>query len=224
VARQRLDRTRNAILLGEGGHQQLLFHYMQAYRPGIYPKMPFYVENVLEELDSPGEWYLDVREGKLYYMPEPGVDPKTAVVEPALVERVVQFLGTTDKPVHHVTLRGIWIAQAAPTFFEPYSPAGMGDYTIHRGGAVFLEGAEDITVDRCSLEGNGGNGFYVNCHARRVKLTNSRVVDVGESGICFTGKDNYRPTNTPSARAAGSIIGGAGTRFPTTIFRWIARR
>ena len=188
-----LDPARNAILLGEGGHQQLLFHYMQAYRPGIYPNMPFYVENVLEELDSPGEWYLDVREGKLYYMPAPGVDLKTAVVEPALVQRVVQFLGTTDKPVHHITLRGVWIAQAAPTFFEPYSPAGMGDYTIHRGGAVFLEGAEDIAVDRCSLEGNSGNGFYVNCHARRVKLTNSRVVDVGESGICFTGKDNYRP-------------------------------
>ena len=188
-----LDRTRNAILLGEGGHQQLLFHYMQAYRPGIYANMPFYVENVLEELDSPGEWFLDVREGKLYYMPAQGVDLKTAVVEPALVERVVQFLGTTAKPVHHITLRGIWIAQAAPTFFQPYSPAGMGDYTIHRGGAVFLEGAEDVTVDRCSLEGNSGNGFYVNCHARRVKLTNSRVTDIGESGICFTGKDNYRP-------------------------------
>ena len=55
-----LDRARNALLLGQGGYQQLLFHYMQAYRPGIYPNMPFYVENVFEELDSPGEWYLDV--------------------------------------------------------------------------------------------------------------------------------------------------------------------
>jgi len=31
--------------------------------------MPFYVENVFEDLDAPGEWYLDRREGKLYYMP-----------------------------------------------------------------------------------------------------------------------------------------------------------
>jgi len=187
-----LDRSRNTILLGEGGHQQLLWHYMQAYRPGIYPNMPFYVENLFEELDAPGEWYLDSREGSLYYMPPEGLDLKTAVVEPALLQRVVQFLGTKDKPVHHITLGGVWIAHAASTYFEPYSPAGMGDYTIQRGGAVFVEGAEDITVDRCSLEGNNGNGFYVNSHARRVKLTNSRVVDVGESGICFTGKDNYR--------------------------------
>ena len=77
-----LDRARHALLLGEGGHQQLLFHYMQVYKPGIYPNMPFYVENVLEELDAPGEWFLDPREGKLYYMPAAGVDLKTAVVEP----------------------------------------------------------------------------------------------------------------------------------------------
>jgi len=109
-------------------------------------------------------------------------DLKTAVVEPALQQRVIQFIGTNEKTVHHIALRGLWIAHAASTYFEPYSPAGMGDYTIQRGGAVYLEGAEDVTVDRCSLEGNNGNGFYVNGHARRVLLTNSRVVDVGESG------------------------------------------
>jgi hypothetical protein len=187
-----LDRSRNAILLGEGGHQQLLWHYMQAYRPGIYPNMPFYVENVFEELDAPSEWYLDTREGKLYYKPEAGADLKKAVVEPALLQRVVQFLGTKDKPVRHLTLRGLWIAHAASTYFEPYTMAGMGDYSLQRGGAVYLEGAEDITLDRSSLEGNNGNGFYVNGYARRVRLTNSRVADIGESGICFTGKDNYR--------------------------------
>jgi hypothetical protein len=198
-----LDLDRHALLLGQGGHQQLLFHYMQAYRPGIYPDMPFYVENVREELDAPGEWYFDSREAMLYYLPPSGLELGTAVVEPALLQRVVQFLGTKDKPVHHITLRGLWIAHAASTYFEPYSPAGMGDYTIQRGGAVFIEGGEDITVDRCSLDGNNGNGFYVNCHARRVKLINSRVVDVGESGICYTGKDNYRPDKRYKCPACG---------------------
>jgi hypothetical protein len=187
-----IDRTRNAILLGEGGHQQLLFHYMQAYQPGIYPNMPFYVENVFEELDDAGEWYLDRREGKLYYKPGDGVDLKSAVVEPALIQRVVQIKGTRDNPVKYITLRGLRIAHAASTYFEPYSPAGMGDYTIQVGGAVFIEGAEDVTVDRCSFEGVSGNGFFVNRYARRVRLTNSRLVDIGESGICFVGRNIYR--------------------------------
>lgn len=187
-----IDRSRNALLLGDGGRQQLLFHYMQAYLPGIYPNMPFYVENVFEELDAPDEWYLDRREGKLYYKPADGMDLKNAVVEPALIQRVVQINGTRDNPVKYITLRGLRIAHAACTYFEPYSPAGMGDYTIQVGGAVFIEGAEGITVDRCSLEGNSGNGFFVNRYARRVRLTNSRLADIGESGICFVGKNIYR--------------------------------
>ena len=188
-----VDRSRNALLLGEGGGQQLLFHYMQAYKPGIYPDMPFYVENVFEELDAPGEWYLDRRKGKLYYMPAPGVDLKTAEVVAARFPRVIQIKGTRAHPVKYITLRGLRIADAAPTYFEPYSPAGMGDYTIHIGGAVFIEGAENITVDRCSLDGNGGNGFFVHGYARRVRILNSRVTDIGESGICFVGRKIYRP-------------------------------
>jgi hypothetical protein len=125
-------------------------------------------------------------------MPTEGMDLKNAVVEPALLQRVVQIKGTRDNPVKYITLRGLRIAHAASTYFEPYLPAGMGDYTIQVGGAVFIEGAEDITVDRCSLEGNSGNGFFVNRYARRVRLTNSRLVDIGESGICFIGKNIYR--------------------------------
>ncbi len=187
-----IDRRRNALQLGPGGWQQLLFHYMQAYHPGIYEDMPFYVENVFEELDAPGEWYLDRRAGKLYYMPAVGVDLRTAVVEPALLQQVLQIKGTRENPVRHLSLRGLRIANAASTYFEAYSPAGMGDYTIHRGGAMFLEGAEDITVDRCAFDGVSGNGFFVNRYARRVTLSNSRLTDIGESGICFTGKQLYR--------------------------------
>ena len=32
----------------------------------------FWIEGVKEELDQPGEWYLDRKEETLYYMPRPG--------------------------------------------------------------------------------------------------------------------------------------------------------
>ena len=32
----------------------------------IWPDRPYYFENVLEELDAPGEWCLDAEEGMLY--------------------------------------------------------------------------------------------------------------------------------------------------------------
>ena len=34
----------------------------------------FYIENVFEELDAPGEWYMDHDEGILYFMPPADLD------------------------------------------------------------------------------------------------------------------------------------------------------
>lgn len=97
-----IDRERRAVLLGEGGHQQLLYHYMQAYRPGIYAHMPFYVENVFEELDAPGEWYWDNRKGVLYYKPRLGQEMDKALVEACLFGRVLQVQGSKARPVRLV--------------------------------------------------------------------------------------------------------------------------
>ena len=48
-------------------------------------RQPTYVENALELLDQPGEWYLDRAALRVYYLPRPGEDPRSADVEaPAL--------------------------------------------------------------------------------------------------------------------------------------------
>ena len=41
---------------------------------------PFYLTNALELLDEPGEWYHDIRQHKLYYMPRQGETINEAVV------------------------------------------------------------------------------------------------------------------------------------------------
>jgi len=52
-----------------------------------YPLMPgdrYLVDNVYEELDSPGEWYLNHETGMLYYQPVPGFSGKSEVIAPTL--------------------------------------------------------------------------------------------------------------------------------------------
>ena len=43
-----------------------LFALLSGDKPG-----PYWVENVLEALDAPGQWYLDRPQGCLYYLPSP---------------------------------------------------------------------------------------------------------------------------------------------------------
>jgi hypothetical protein len=49
----------------------------------------YWVRNVFEALDTPGHWYLDRPQGRLYYLPRPGEDPTTAeIIAPRLLRAV----------------------------------------------------------------------------------------------------------------------------------------
>jgi hypothetical protein len=44
---------------------------------------------VREELDEPGEWFLDTDTGRLHYLPQPGVDPNTLEFTAPYLDRIV---------------------------------------------------------------------------------------------------------------------------------------
>jgi hypothetical protein len=56
----------------------------------------YFVENLLEELDSPGEWYLDRSAGYLYYWPKKEPVAKSEVIAPVLGS-VFEFPGDLAK-------------------------------------------------------------------------------------------------------------------------------
>jgi len=182
-----IDYDRRAILLGEGGWQQ---HERFPTRPGtkLDNTSRFYIENVFEELDDAREWYFDKPNKILYYKPPTGLDIEKAVFEAVVLANLVEFRGSKTEPVHHITLDGFRITQAATTFLDHYSIPSFGDWAIHRGGAVFFEGAEDCTIDTCFFDAVGGNGVFINHYNRRVNVVNSMFTEIGESGICLVGK------------------------------------
>jgi hypothetical protein len=153
---------------------------------GMHPKFRF-VENVLEELDAPGEWYHDAAKGVLYLYPPKGVDMAKAKVEAAGLRHLVEFRGTRDKPVRFVTLKGFTLTGAARTFMDNREPLLRSDWTIYRGGAVVFEGCEDCGVDGCVFDQVGGNAVFVNKYNRRVAVTGCKIADAGASGVCFVG-------------------------------------
>lgn len=62
----------------------------------------FYLTNAKELLDSPGEWYHDLRSGKLYYMPLENENMNDVHAVVPVVETLVRITGTLDEPVCHV--------------------------------------------------------------------------------------------------------------------------
>ena len=146
-----------------------------------------YVENIFEELDVPNEWYLDKKQGVLYYMPPEGINLACAKVEAVALKQLFEFRGSMEKQVKHITLRGFTITHTAHTFLAEYEGLLRGDWSIHRGGAVFIEGAEDCTVEDCFFDAVGGNGVFINNHNRNIKVSGCKFTEAGDSAICLVG-------------------------------------
>jgi len=146
-----------------------------------------FVENVFEELDAPGEWFLDTKTHTLYFHPPAGLDLRRAVFVATRLRTLVEFRGDERNPVRWVTLRGLVFRHAARTVMDNREPLLRSDWTIHRGGAVFFNGAEDCALEDSFIDQVGGNAVFVNNYNRRVVVRGTRIARAGASGICFVG-------------------------------------
>jgi len=145
------------------------------------------VENIFEELDAPGEWFFDRKEQKLYFMPEPGVDLKTATVEIVRLRHLIEFNGTKENPVRNVHLKGFVFSHAARTFMDNKEPLLRSDWTVYRGAAMVYSGAEDCSVSDCEFDQVGGNTILVNNYNRRISIKGCYIHHSGANGIAFVG-------------------------------------
>lgn len=170
----------------------------------------FYLTNDKALLDEPGEWYLDAKEQKVYYMPRSGENMSTADVEVPAVETLMRVEGTPDNPVKGVSFEGITFSYA--TWMRPslsgHAPlqAGMymteayklrpkmvrpnGDHKLDNQGwvgrpasAVSVNCAEDIDFMRCTFEHCASTGVEFHQYTKGGSISRCTIRDVGGNGI-----------------------------------------
>ena len=162
----------------------------QNNRPSGMNKDARFVENIFEELDSPGEWFLDTKNNLLYFYPPAGLDLAKASVETLRLRNLVEFRGTEQSPVRFLSLKGLNFRHAARTFMDTKEPALRSDWAIYRGGAVLFNGAEDCLLENCLLDQLGGNAVFVNNYNRRITLRGCHITRAGGNGVAFIGDPN----------------------------------
>ncbi len=145
------------------------------------------VENIFEELDAPGEWFHNAKNRVLYYKPDAGADLTAASVEVVRLRHLIEFQGSAESPVKHITLEGFTFRHAARTFMDTREPLNRSDWTIYRGGTVLLTGTEDVAILDGDFDQVGGNAIFVNHYNRRSLIKGCHIHDAGGSGVCFVG-------------------------------------
>jgi hypothetical protein len=169
----------NGEITKEGGWQN--------NRGGAVHQQIRFVENIFEELDAPREWFLNRKTHILYFYPPAGLDLSKATMEATRLTALVELRGTQEKPVRSVTLKGLAFRHANRTVMETKEPLLRTDWALYRGGAIFIQGAEDCLLEDLLLDQVGGNAIFVNHYNRRVIVRGCEIVKAGASGVSFVG-------------------------------------
>ncbi|QDV41147.1 hypothetical protein Enr13x_09850 [Stieleria neptunia] len=159
-----------------------------------------WVENVLEELDEPGEWVVNTKTRKIYLWPaNPAADgAPQGILAPATselirVEGKIDLEGAADTPVHGIAFSGLTFTHAdrwAWTSNEDVSGWGLQhswDMFDKPTALLRFRGAEDCEVSECRFVNSGGSGIRLDLHAQRNRITDSEFAHLGEAGILLVG-------------------------------------
>jgi len=186
-------------IVGSDGKGELqLEGGQQNNRPSPMHETYRYVENIFEELDSPGEWFLDNISDSLYYYPVADENIKDMTFVAARLENLISLTGDEKHPVHDIIIEGIHFTHTAPTFMKTTEPLLRSDWTIYRQGAVKLEGSERCQIQYANFDLLGGNAIFVSNYNREVMITGNLIENIGAGGINIVG--NPAAVRSPSFR------------------------
>jgi hypothetical protein len=143
------------------------------------------VENVIELVDRPCEWYVDVTTGTLYLYANDTTTPKNVVVP--ILESLIEIRGDMSTPITNITISGLTFKHSTSTFLSTYEVPSGGDWSTHRGGMVVIEGAESVVLEDCLFDGPGGNGLLLSNYVRNTDIRRNEFVRSGDSSIVSLG-------------------------------------
>lgn len=163
----------------------------------VYPGDRFYVQNIAEELDAPGEWYLDELNETLYFYP-PDDNWQDAIVTVSLCEHLIEVRGPADPGVDPYTEKITWTdrdlsmrlmqdpddIQRGYLRFQGLTFDGCG------GCAVYARNVRSIQVLGCTVRNTGAVGVMV-IGGAECEVRDCDIYETGNHGIYLSGGLRY---------------------------------
>lgn len=156
----------------------------------VTPGSKFYIENALELLDNPGEFYFDKETKMLYYMPRSGEDMNTATVEGAVLEDLVDIKGLSKyNHVENLTLTGIRFENSTYGKMYKYgfktaqAQVITFDKSVFWDGTIQIDYATNIEISDCEITGLTKPAISLHDGVLDSKICDNRIYNVGDSAI-----------------------------------------
>ncbi len=162
----------------------LNMRYISHY--GLEKGAEYYFYNIPEELDAPGEYYLDRDTLRLYVWPTS--DPATAKVIISLSQNVMISAEKTD----YITFEGL-------------------TFTGARNHCIEMRNCNGCTINNCTI--HSVLGWAIKCSGRDNTVSDCEVFNTGKGGISLSGGDK-RNFSKGNNRAINNYVHDWAKTFP----------
>ena len=164
---------------------------------GVTIQDPGYIQNALELLDEPGEWYFDRTAQKIYYIPEQGVNPNDLAMIMPTLDQLVDADGVDGAKVYGVALKDIAFRYASylKAHYDGHADiqanfVAGSDYLHYplnnmnkTPGAITFDYAEGIRVEGCSFSCMAAAAVDFSVGVSASTVVGNRIEEIGGSGV-----------------------------------------
>ena len=161
-----------------------------------------YIENVFEELDSPGEWFFDAASSQLFVLPNMSVpELQAATLAMPVLDSVIVVNGSQTAAgafASSISFAGFTVTQTRVTYLEIFQIPSGGDWSVHRGASLFVQDSENITVAGLRFDQVGGNAIILSNHVAGSTVADNEVELSGDSAIVSLGSTNLIDGSAPT--------------------------
>ncbi len=150
----------------------------------VFEGHKYFLENVFEALNEPGEWYLDKKEGVLYYIPYENEKADTLTLWGSELETMVTVNGVDGIKFEDITFRGNGFNLTLNGTGREFTQAAY-DATP----CIRVENAKDFAITHCIFKDIAACAVFMGVNVQNSSITFCNFENLGAHAVYIRGEN-----------------------------------
>jgi hypothetical protein len=150
----------------------------------------WWIENVIEELDVPNEYFHDEVAQELHIIYNgTGAPPAELELEVPQLATLIEVRGASPQaPAVGIMFKALTITANRPTFMDQRANPSGGDWALERTGALLFENTENASITGNLFQRLDSNAISINGYNQHTEIAENEAVWLGQNFVAAWGR------------------------------------